>query len=543
MSLAVSAQAQDDFRACRNLSHCLDIVKEHGPDEFDYAVLASDFHRFGPKGTDRLIKLLADEKSAENAVDFLNFARPELSETQAAQLIQNWPQSGGQARLVDLIATVISPVTIPVFRQALLSGEIKTTKTAFFALEQRDNAGAVRLLQDAVFSLKDDQMNQAVALSDVITMLDKKYGGETYKKYAFGLAQDDRINPMANVVGLKSALSIEGLDVSPLSGSNIVMNAFERSILLGKAQNWEHFERLALANPGPWMNLGLKLKADNMALSNSPLLSVAVKTSPEQASRMIERFLKVDGSYKDLANAIIAAYQFDPDQYAARINQIASRHPVSHIRVLSHLFDGNTGRADRMIMDNISGLHPYFYKTLRPENNKARQCALEILDHAERVNEVPFFDWTKIPDRPQYMANKHILSAWPLIEGWLLGFNKGEWGGGLIFVSHDMKMQNWLLKDQNIIAIIPFTPPAGQLYAKQYWVVGQSSFAGDRNIYRLDLNSRDRSIRFVTHIPELASNFGREGGGKVLIAGYGDARDAHPPLRVSTNGTLTRACE
>ena len=202
------AAPADNYRACENLRHCVNILERHGPDQFDYQVLAGDFARFGPKGTDRLIKMIGSNKpeQAQNAVDMLSALSPNLHPRQADQLINLWPKDRSRSALLSLIENVQTPRANAEFRAGLMSGESRVVATAFNALARQNRDNAIRALQDAVFALENHQIDEALALSDLIVALDEKDQGDTFRKYAFGLAQDEQIRPIANAVGLNAAV-------------------------------------------------------------------------------------------------------------------------------------------------------------------------------------------------------------------------------------------------------------------------------------------------------------------------------------------------
>ncbi|MGJ8560851.1 MAG: hypothetical protein ACSHX3_11490 [Litorimonas sp.] len=87
--MAANPLTPAEQRVCQSLNHCLQIIETHPQDSFDYAALAEDFHRFGPKGRDALIRRIAKGgKSAGHAADLLALtgdasALPRLRKRQA----------------------------------------------------------------------------------------------------------------------------------------------------------------------------------------------------------------------------------------------------------------------------------------------------------------------------------------------------------------------------------------------------------------------------------------------------------------------------
>ena len=543
------AAPADNYRACENLRHCVNILERHGPDQFDYDVLAGDFARFGSKGTDRLIKMIGSNKpeQAQNAVDMLSALRPNLHPRQADQLINLWPRDRSRSALLSLIENVQTPRANAEFRAGLMSGESRVVATAFNALARQNRDNAIRALQDAVFALENHQIDEALALSDLIVVLDEKDQGDTFRKYAFGLAQDEQIRPIANAVGLNAAIKTSDSETSlgRLSNSAAAMAAFEKLIshgLDGHTSYWDLLPNFAQNNPRPWTDLGLRLYNQNPALGNLPLLQSASRLDPQGNQKVLDRFLDIGEPLNSLANAIGFAARHDIVKYKARISQIVQSHPSPDIRALGAIIENSSFEFNQKL-PLLDGNKGALKDGIRVERQRATKCAIESFNFRERIVEVPYFDWRKLNKRASFLNSKHISSAWPRLDGWLVGFERGEWSGALVFISHDMSKQKWLNKDQGVLAIIPFSAPAGQLYADRYWVVSEkNSYFGDRQIYQIDFSADHIEASFVSEAPAWASDYGRQPDNSLLI-GYGLDAGAHPPLRISPDGTLSRACE
>jgi hypothetical protein len=79
-------------RVCRSLKHCLNIVETHPYDSFDYAVLAAEFARFGQKGYDALIRMIAkSHKKAGHAADLLAISQDYSSIKKLNRVVETAP--------------------------------------------------------------------------------------------------------------------------------------------------------------------------------------------------------------------------------------------------------------------------------------------------------------------------------------------------------------------------------------------------------------------------------------------------------------------
>ena len=219
----------------------------------------------------------------------------------------------------------------------------------------------------------------------------------------------------------------------------------------------------------------------------------------------------------------------DPSGYQSLIAKVSRTHPVSQVRVLpqyirqAELIGGKARQQEFMAL------------LIDKENRSSAKCEIAEIDIRQRINEVPYFDWTKLKKRPQYIQPRAISSAWPRLDGWVMGFDANEVGGGLLFLSHDMSRQNLVLAE-NVSAIIPFRPASGQLYPDEYWVVTRSLQPSYNNIYRVSFSGGNPLITFVARVPAQAELFGLNQMGALELS-YGFDAGAHPPLRISPDGT------
>ncbi|WP_189497694.1 hypothetical protein [Algimonas arctica] len=98
---------------CRSLNHCLEIVKTHPHDSFDYAVLAAEFARFGQKGYDALIRMIAkSHKKAGNAADLLAVSQDYSSIKKLNYVVETAPLVGAKLakRTVEAIRANLDSV-------------------------------------------------------------------------------------------------------------------------------------------------------------------------------------------------------------------------------------------------------------------------------------------------------------------------------------------------------------------------------------------------------------------------------------------------
>lgn len=103
---------------CRNVRHCLDILKNHDAESFDYQVLKDEFIEFGQTGKERLLKAMSDANSdlSRNAVIMLSLSSYEFSAADIKTIANQWPRGD-----VEALANLMLGEYSPPIRQAAIT--------------------------------------------------------------------------------------------------------------------------------------------------------------------------------------------------------------------------------------------------------------------------------------------------------------------------------------------------------------------------------------------------------------------------------------
>lgn len=103
---------------CKNVRHCLDILKRHDPNEFDYQVLKNEFSGFGKTGKNRLLRAMAESDSdlSKNAAILLSLSSYEFSAADLKRLTDKWPNGD-----IDSLANLMIHEYSPPIRQAAIA--------------------------------------------------------------------------------------------------------------------------------------------------------------------------------------------------------------------------------------------------------------------------------------------------------------------------------------------------------------------------------------------------------------------------------------
>lgn len=125
---AQAYQDVDTYSACQSVQKCVDILNRHGPESFDYDVLADDFYRLGPHGQRALLRHVETKHQNTKSRAHINsnagfnkaleiLARRAFNLTPKAQaeLVENWPNQAP-----EYMSLVFAANISPVFTKAVI---------------------------------------------------------------------------------------------------------------------------------------------------------------------------------------------------------------------------------------------------------------------------------------------------------------------------------------------------------------------------------------------------------------------------------------
>jgi len=93
LAMSASAAYAAEPPVCDSADHCVWIMENHGPHEFDYEVLSRELVDFGVEGKDFLLMLTGDKDTviAGRALEMLGSNNFRLSEADVSKLLGEWP--------------------------------------------------------------------------------------------------------------------------------------------------------------------------------------------------------------------------------------------------------------------------------------------------------------------------------------------------------------------------------------------------------------------------------------------------------------------
>ena len=130
-SIPAAAAIGADASICDDADHCVWIMENHGPHEFDYEVLTRELEGFGTDGKSFLIMLVGDKDAdiAGRAIDILSEGKFTFSREEARKIVSEWPGSNME-KMANLMVKIGSPDVQGRMIESLLSDDPKIQKVA-----------------------------------------------------------------------------------------------------------------------------------------------------------------------------------------------------------------------------------------------------------------------------------------------------------------------------------------------------------------------------------------------------------------------------
>lgn len=528
---ATSATAQSSV--CKNLNHCVDILERHAPDEFDYAVLAEEFSRFGLKANDRLVRMLGSEDKVDqsNAIAIIAQKPTGFTPAQLDQILRSWPIGRNQSALMRVGQSAPPDQRVAIAKKIMMSGDSVLTHTAFDALRELEERLAVQTLEQTIFALQDGQRDQAIALSKVIISIAETDPSDRFQRLALGLASDPNISPMANLAGISASQSVAPKALIELLQNPVAERAMKQYLTsYADAANTglAGMEDMIRSNPEMWLPEFEALFRTNAELIPTSLLHAVSLLPRPMAEPTIDRFLASERDFFDRGAAILAGMRVNPGKYRMQAQMMAERDPVESVR---HVAKQGLSNSDINWKLTFS-----LFGALDYQRSLVSNCPIDWGRFDARLDQVPFYD---LPEGPRRLwANRqNMTSAWPLIGRWIIGFNSGEIGGGLATYDFETNGLDFILKT-NVQAIVPFLKRGNELYPNQYWIVtGPDYFFSSGSVHKLDVNESSLDLSYSSRLPSIPIGIAANADQSLTI-GFTD----HPALKMSADGQLTRAC-
>lgn len=618
---------------CKNVRHCLDILKRHDPNEFDYQVLKNEFSGFGKTGKNRLLRAIAESDSdlSKNAAILLSLSSYEFSAADLKLLTDQWP-NGDLDSLANLmiheysppirqaaIATLGSPDQDIAFwsRDILRFGEVKSrlgeskitdfkpspeafdlltaaaqenptreityflsqypseqsqpilkgllssqssevVHAALIGLYVSDRESSIEFLQETVSQLKTGQENIALSVADAVR---SQYGhsqDEKFITFAKQILADSSSSKLEIMVGADILMGL-GSEIK-LPETEMTLTGFEGALAAHGTVPLFYMNGLS-QKLGTNIETGLDLLWSAFEEQVSPNRSDFVKAlssipTNETLLKIIQAALENEADWQVVAHAAEVASTKKLSALEPLLNQVAEAHPVLMARA-----------AALAALDSLSDDKTNYSKSRRVWEQKLAEdtkwCSVKAHSFKTESSQLPYFNSAPMAYARQ-TTRTSLTSAVSTGNGWLAGYNLGEFSGGLIYYDNRTGTGELIYGQANpddtdkeyyapnIVGIAPkIQRPLGQ-YGEEYWAFsGLNHFGSDGAILSVSVRSEEVDVKRHFQLPKAPKAIERLEDDSFLI-GFGKEPEgnaseytlnlSHPPLRLLPDGEVVPGC-
>jgi len=469
--------------------------------------------------------------------------------------------------LVELTSTFEADKTKPVFMRLLQSTDGPTLSAAYQKLYEQNQEEAFKALVATLYGLKDNQAETAFAISYMLQERHKTREDGFYLKFAKDIAEDSEMSQAGRLAGFHAIMNNWGglknvptLDNSPLMIQNLEYALSKQSVFPRFYAG--SFYETAKDDPDAWLSLiWSKLSKDpyKNPYTADEFFDAIGKIRTPLSRKIVTQALSNKRDFGLVNLGIAAAIRQGDKSHTPQISALQS-HPVTDVRAYAEhaikALESSKRKVDyRAITSKIETL-----------NSTAKMCRAEPKDFKADVKRLPFFDLKNVHIFLGGPLRNYIQTIAPTKTGWLVGYAAGEWGGdfqyydnltgkghSLLFTKSPDETLNDVTSDygvthRNVMAIVPTIPqPLGQ-YANEFWAfIKKSGHSNETAIYKITGTSDSFNIIRHAQIPSsYYVQVAPQTNGDIFVSFYNEnntKKVVHPPLLLSPNGALRRACD
>ena len=251
---------------------------------------------------------------------------------------------------------------------------------------------------------------------------------------------------------------------------------------------------------------------------------------PQRLVPLVREALEERGDYEVTAAALSVWRAHDLPGLDADVRKAAAAHPFDFVQRL----------ADETIPFDPKSQRPLSYGT-SGSRTALDYCSIGTpLGNRQRARDMA--SAAGVPKRPEvvYGIDLAAVTAAANYDGAVyIGYNRGEFGGGLVRYAADGTSEQVLDLNVQFIAAIDPTKKDGGM-----WVMaGLNHLVARGGLYRLD----DAGLHRVMRLPSEVTGLSVDGESYVLAFHRADMeperwKSYHPPLRLAPDGTLSPPC-
>lgn len=444
--------------------------------------------------------------------------------------------------LVTLMANFEPAKTAPVFTRLLGSKDGPTLAAAYEQLYIQDPESAFKALVATLYPLKEDQAETAFALSYVLRQRHESREDGFYLKFAKDLAEDSEMSLMGRVAGFDAIMQSQ--DAPLLSDPNkyyevLTLALNKHDVLpIGYLRN---MPRQAAEKSDMWLGAYWAHIRPQITEQKLDFIRLVGGFETDAAKNILIEALGEQGDWRIIQAAALPLGRMGHAAASTKLKEL-SDHPIMAVQIASlTALDGiQTGK--------MTGRPAFWRKKLTSQSG---YCSAALKDFKDEAKGLPFFDLVDLDFKAAGDKRRFVSVIAPTKDGYIVGFNAGRNGGDLRYYDN-LSGDSLALKSKlsestgNITAIMPVTPaPLGQ-YAKAFWIVAEDAGPTDQaKLYRLSEAEGDFQIRYQAELPHRVSAFAPQPNGDIFMSFYkkgAKPTDVNPPLILSPNGAIRRAC-
>ncbi|CAM3746792.1 HEAT repeat domain-containing protein [Litorimonas haliclonae] len=633
-SVSASPLTAAEKTVCKNLRHCLEILKNHDAKSFDYQVLKNEFIKFGGTGKKRLLRAISDGDPdlSKHAVVLLSLSNYEFHATDIKYIADQWPNGDVEA-LANLMISEYSPcirqaaiATLtsqnediafwsreilkfgemdfrlseskinpfkptaeafnqlseaayeyptreitqflaqyppkqaqPILKSLLSSKSSEVVHAALNALYSFDSETSIDFLRETVSQLKAGEENIALAVADAVRTEYDDTQDKAFIVFAKRLLTDTSSNKYAAMVGADILMGLGS--ETKLPESEIALAGLQNALAAHGTVPLFYIRDLEKKLGGN-LERGLKLFWETLEMRVSPNafdFVSALSTIPpnETTLKILQAALENEVDWSVAAKAAEIASAQNLSTLEPSLKEIAQGHPVLNARASA-----------LAALDSLSGDRTGQSKSQRIWGqklaSKAKWCSVKPHDFKSDSTQLPFFNatpiaYSRISDRAS------LSSAISTGGGWLAGYDRGEFSGGLVYYDNrtgngeliygqanpDKSYKEYYVP--NVVGIAPKVQrPLGQ-YGEDYWTfTGLDHLGSGGTILSVSVQSEEIEVKRYFELPRAPKTIEQLADNSLLIS-FGELPKkgripdyilsiTHPPLRLLPNGVVVPGC-
>lgn len=453
--------------------------------------------------------------------------------------------------LSALIAIYPSDISAPVLARILKLGDLNSIIEAYTALYSDDPEAAFKALVGTLYGLKRDEMKAAIGLGGLLAHRHPLREDGFYMTFAAELAADPEMSEAGRAAGFHALLLAQdkkGGKKTVAAPANTAMARANYTLALSAFKDGNI--------PSAYFSIPQLMDNKNVDVWLRPLRTAA--QSPKDKITLTEVAGNFDtalaqeiateannsqGDYRLTVAGILAkAAQGSAADSALflQLNTTAKSHPITLVRAAASL--GKEALKSPNPRKAVFKLQSSLVK--RPSTLEPRQafCKIDSANFRNIASAMPFYDPAVLPGR--FTADRAWLTSGARASGgWLAGYSRPN-AGGLVRYSNQSGLGlelfgKSLFGPQAVMAVQPVGQvPLGQT-ASAFWVFAASLQSGESAIYRATQNAYG-GFALTRHVvlPTQPTAIKLTPRGDISFA----MGPVNPPLTLSANGALRRAC-